>query len=113
MLKRNLWKLVLSLAILVWAIAQLIPVKDVPFVDYVRQHATVRPADFAKLLDEAAARKKNLQAASEFVALKQIGKERKIDLSQHFPNVRLEETLKNVEKRNDILLNELLRRSKG
>jgi SecD/SecF fusion protein len=113
MLKRNLWKLVLSLAVVAWAISQLIPVKDVPFVDYVREHATVRQADFAKLLDEAAERKKNLQAASEFVALKDIGRERKIDLSQHFPEIRLEETLRNVEKRNDILLTELLRRSKG
>ncbi|HYP17723.1 MAG TPA: protein translocase subunit SecD, partial [Opitutus sp.] len=31
----------------------------------------------------------------------------------YFPDIRLEETLRNVEKRNDILLNELLRRSKS
>jgi SecD/SecF fusion protein len=113
MLKRNLWKVLLTLAVLAWAITELIPVTDVPFVDYVRSHATAKPAEFAKLLDEAAARKKNLQAPSEFVALKQIGKERKLDLSQYFPDVRLETTLKNVEKRNDILLTELLRRSKA
>lgn len=113
MFKRNLWKLVTCLAVLVWAITQLIPFKDEPFVDYTRTHAQAKPAEFAKLLDEAAARKKSLQAPSEFVALKQIGKERKLDLSQYFPQVRLEETLRNVEKRNDILLAELLRRSKG
>ncbi len=113
MLKRNLWKLLLSLAVVGWAVTQLLPFKDTPFVDYVRTHATAKPQEFAKLLDEAAARKKNLQAVSEFVALKQIGKERKLDLSQYFPQIRLEDTLKNVEKRNDILLGELLRRSKG
>ncbi len=113
MLKRNFWKLALSLALVAWAVSQLIPVKDEPFVDYVRTHATAKPAEFAKLLDEAAARKKNLQAPSEFVGLKQIGAERKIDLSLHFPQIRLEESLKNIEKRNDILLNELLRLSKG
>ena len=113
MLKRNLWKLIASLALIGWAVAQLIPVQDEPFVAYVRTHATAKQADFAKLLDEAAARKKNLQAASEFVALKQIGKERRLDLSQYFPEIRLEESLKNVEKRNDILLAELLRRSRG
>ena len=113
MLKRNLWKLVLCLAIVAWAITQLIPLKDEPFVSYVRTHATAKPAEFAKLLDEAAVRKKNLQAPSEFVALKQIGTERKLDLSQYFPQIRLESTLKNVEKRNDILLNELLRLSRG
>ena len=75
MLKRNLWKLLLSLAVVAWAVSELLPLKDVPFVDYARAEAQVKPADFAKLLDEAAARKKNLQAVSEFVALKQIAKE--------------------------------------
>jgi SecD/SecF fusion protein len=113
MLKRNLWKIVLTLALLVWAVSELIPVKDVPFVEYARTHAQANQAEFGKLLDEAAARKKNLQAVSEYVALKQIGKERKIDLSKYFPQVALETSLKNVEKRNDILLTELLRRSKA
>jgi SecD/SecF fusion protein len=120
MLKRNLWKLVLCLAIVAWSVTQLVPVKDAPFVDYIRTHATNKELTFngekltfAKLLDEAAQRKKNLQAPSEFVALKQIAKDRRIDLSQFFPEVRLEESLKNIEKRNEILLTELLRRSKG
>ena len=80
MLRRNLWKLTLSFAIVAWAVVTLLPLKDRPFVDYARAHATAKPAEFASLLNEAAARKKNLQAASEFVALKQIGKERKLDL---------------------------------
>jgi SecD/SecF fusion protein len=113
MLKRNLWKVLLTLALAAWAASELFPIKDTPFVDYARTHATAKSAEFAKLLDEAAARKKNLQAASEFVALKQIGKERKIDLSQYFPDVRLEATLKNIEKRNNILLGELLKRSRA
>jgi SecD/SecF fusion protein len=113
MLKRNLWKLVLCLAILAWAVVQLVPLKDEPFVSYIRTHASAKQAEFGKLLDEATARVKNLQAPSEFVALKQIGLERKLDLSQYFPHIRLESTLKNVEKRNDILLNELLRLSHG
>ncbi len=113
MLKRNLWKIVLSLAILVWAVSTLLPLKDTPFVTYAKAHATAKAADFNKLLDEAAARTNAHQAATEFVALKQIGKERHIDYSQYFPDIRLEETLTNVEKRNDILLNELARRAKA
>ncbi len=113
MFKRNLWKLVLCLAILGWSVTQLIPLNDEPFVDYVRSHASAKKDEFAKLLDEAAQRKKNLQAPSEFVALKQIGKERRLDLSQYFPHIRLEDSLRNVEKRNDILLGELLRLSHG
>ncbi len=80
MLKRNLWKILLSVAVLAWAVTELIPLKDVPFVDYVRTHATAKPAEFNKLVDEAVARKKDLKAVSEFVGLKQIANERKIDL---------------------------------
>lgn len=113
MLKRNLWKIVLSVLIAAWAVAELIPLKDVPFAVYAKEHATAKSADFSKLLDEAAARKKSGAAPSEFVALKQIGLERKLDLTVYFPEIRLEDSLKNIGKRNEILLNELLRRSKG
>ncbi len=113
MLKRNLWKIVLSVLIAAWAVAELIPLKDVPFAVYAKAHATAKSADFNKLLDEAAVRKKSGAAPSEFVALKQIGLERKLDLTVYFPEIQLEDTLKNVTKRNEILLNELLRRSKG
>ena len=113
MFKRNLWKILLSLAVAVWAASELLPIKDTPFVVYARSHATVKPTEFGKFLDEAIARHKATPEISEFSALKQIGKERKLDLSQYFPDVRLEDSLKSVEKRNDILLNELLRRSKA
>src|ERR1700716_301921 len=98
MLKRNLWKILLSLALLAWAVSELVPLQDVPFVDYARSHATAKPAEFNKLLDEAIASKKAGQSASEFVGLRTIAKDRKIDLSQYFPDIRLEDTLRNVEK---------------
>ena len=47
------------------------------------------------------------------MALKRIGREQKIDLSQFFPDVRLEESLKNIGKRNDILMKYLLDSSKA
>ncbi|MBM3864300.1 MAG: protein translocase subunit SecD [Verrucomicrobia bacterium] len=113
MLKRNLWKLILSVAVLAWAGSQLLPLQDQAFVDYVRTNASAKSSEFGKLLEEAAARKKALQAPSEFVALKQLGRERRLDLTQFFPHIRLEESLKNIEKRNDILLGELLRLSRS
>jgi SecD/SecF fusion protein len=91
----------------------LLPVKDQPFVEYAKAHATAKPAEFNALLAEATALKAKGAALSEFVALKQLARERKLDLTQYFPEIRLEDTLKNVEKRNEILLNELLRRSKS
>ena len=113
MFRRNLWKISLSLLLVVWAVSTLLPLKDQPFPEYARSHAGAKPAEFAKLLDEAAARKKAGQAPSEFVALKQIGHERKLDLTEYFPDIRLESKLRNIEKRNDILLAELLRRSRS
>jgi SecD/SecF fusion protein len=113
MLKRNLWKLVLSVAIAVWAISELIPLHQTPFPIYARAHVTARGAEFSSLLDEAAARHKADPSVSEYVALRNIAKERRIDLSKYFPDIPLESSLTNIEKRNDILLTELLRRSKS
>src|SRR5882724_5111685 len=113
MLRRNLWKLSFSLLIVMWAVWTLLPLKDQNFAEYAKAHATAKPAEFNALLTEAKARKTGGQASSEFVALKQLGRERKLDLSQYYPDIQLEESLKNVDKRNDILLNELLRRSKS
>jgi SecD/SecF fusion protein len=113
MLRANLWKLILSAIIVLWAAFNLIPLKDQPFGDYVKTAAEAKPAQFATLMTKVAERVNSGQASSTFVALKQISREEKIDLSQYFPQIRLEENLKNIEKRNEILLNELLRQSKG
>ena len=113
MLQRNLWKLILCSVVTGWAVITLLPVKDTPFDQFVRSEATAQTADFNALIAKASARVQGGQAPSVFVALKQIGRDEKIDLSKYFPEIRLEEGLKNVEKRNAILLDELLRRSKG
>lgn len=114
MLRANLWKVILSAVVVLWAVFSLIPLKDHPnFGEFVKEQASAKPAQFATLMTKVSDRVKSGQAPSVYVALKQIGKEEKLDLSQFFPQIRLEEKLKNVEKRNDILLDELLRQSKG
>ncbi len=113
MLRRHLWKLTLSAALVLWAVFTLMPLKDQPFGEYVKREATAKPAEFAKLMSEVSTRIQAGRAPSVYIALKQIGLEQKLDLSQFFPQIRLESTLTNVEKRNNILLNELLRRSKS
>jgi SecD/SecF fusion protein len=113
MLKRNLWKLLLSVIIAGWAVSELLPLHSVPFDVYARTHATARAAEFSSLLDEAAALKKEGKASSVFVGLKDIAKERRIDLTKYFPDIGIESSLVNVEQRNDILLNELLRRAQA
>ena len=49
-------------------------------------------------MKEASDRVASKQAPSVFVALKQIGQERKLDLSQFFPEIRLEASLKNIDE---------------
>ena len=136
MFKRNLWKIVLSLALAIWAAAELTPLQDAPsFADFAAQQASpgevafknIKPDSggnavevtenltFAALIKEAQGRvAANPKASpSVYVALTQIGHERKLDLTKFFPHINIESTLKVVDKRNSILLAELLRQSKG
>ncbi|MDB6168895.1 MAG: protein-export rane protein SecD [Verrucomicrobia bacterium] len=113
MFRRNLWKIALSLIIVAWAVSTLLPLRDRDFATYAKAHATAKSAEFAKLADEAVSLRKAGHAPSDYVALKQIAKDRKLDLTQYFTDIELESKLTNVEKRNSILLTELSARSKA
>jgi SecD/SecF fusion protein len=104
--------MVLIASCLGWAIYNLIPFKDTPFEQYLRQEAADSP-EFQAVMAKAAAAKKTPDE-SIFVALKRVASEGEgTDLSRFFPQVNLEKSLVNVRKRNAILLDELLRRSKS
>ncbi|MFA6287045.1 MAG: protein translocase subunit SecD [Opitutaceae bacterium] len=113
MLKRNLWKLILSLAIVLWAVSSLLPIQDHKFDSYVASKAQAKQTEFNALIKEASDGVASHKYTSAFVALKSIANERKIDLTQYFPELKLEASLKNIPKRNDILLNYLLKKSKS
>lgn len=114
MLKRNLWKLILSLGVVLWASFSLFPIQDREFPAYVRGESKARTEEFGKLLDEAKARFDAKQASSVFVGLRDIANERKIDLATlYFPQIPLESSLRNITKRNNLLLDHLLKKSKG
>src|SRR5256885_12687765 len=113
MFRRNLWKFVLSAALVLWAVFTLLPLKDQDFGDYVKKEASAKQADFATVMTKVSDRIKSGRARSVYVALKQIGIEEKLDLSQYFPQISLESSLKNIETRNTLLLDELLRLSKS
>ncbi len=113
MLFRKRWKITLSAALVLWAVFTLIPLRDQELGFYVKNHVSAKTEVFSKLMAQVDERIQKGQAPSVYVALKQIGHEQKLDLSQFFPDIRFEATLHNVDKRNQILLDELLRRSKG
>ena len=113
MLRRNLWKIIASAALVLWALFTTMPLQDRDFAQFVRSEATAKPAEFGKLVSrvddiikQAKAQGRDL---SFYVVLKQIGRDERIDLSQYFPSIKLESSLKNIEKRNDILLTYLLK----
>jgi len=113
MFKRNLWKITLTAFIGAWAISSILPLKDTPFNDYIQASVGAETTEFEALMLQASERAASGESPSVFVALKRIGQEQRIDLAKFFPEVRLEESLKNVEKRNAILLDYLLQESKG
>lgn len=112
MFKRNLWKLVLSFAIIAWAVWSLYPIQDQSFPDYAKSKAQAKTAEFAALLKEAGEWRASGKAPSAYVALSKIAKERKIDLTQYFPGLDFG-TVVNTDRRNAMLLDHLLKSSKG
>ncbi len=113
MLKRNLWKLIFSFVIVVWAAWTLYPLSDQDFSAYARDHATAKKGEFTALVKEADETHNSGRASSAFVALRQIAHDRKLDLgAQYFPDINLG-TLRNLDKRNATLLDYLLKESKG
>jgi SecD/SecF fusion protein len=113
MFKRNLWKITLTAFIGAWAISSILPLQDTPFNDYIQEQVTADISEFESVMAQASEKVANGEAPSVFIGLKQIGQEQRIDLSKFFPEVRLESSLRNIEKRNAILLDHLLQESKG
>lgn len=113
MLNRNLWKITLSFFVALWALFSLLPIQDRPFEEHILSQATVRAAEFSDLMEAASARVAAEESPTVFIALRDLANERRIDLSEFFPQVRMEASLRNLERRNAIILDFLLKDSKG
>ena len=101
---KHIWKLVATIVIAAFSISYLIPWRDQDFSEYLREAS--ESAEFHQLLDRAIAKNKtDDQVVSVYMALKAISSDEKIDLSEYFPQIALERSLRNLEKRNSILLN--------
>lgn len=108
----HIWKLLLTIVIVGFSVSYLVPWEDQPFDEYLEETAVGE--DFTGILERAKTRTvEDDSIVSVYMALKSIANEERIDLSQYFPHVNLEASLRNVEKRNQILLNALLDESKA
>lgn len=107
------WKLLLTVVIAGWAASNLVPLTETPFPEYVREAATADQEELDALVDRAEDRAAENENVTEFMALRSIANEEEIDLHQYFPYMRLEESLRNIERRNSLVLNELLQESQA
>ncbi len=106
------WKCVASVLLFCWALSELLPIKDQPFNHYLEEHVDAHQEAFNALLARAQACVREGQSPTLFVALKTIAKEERVDLSIYFPELDLAD-LKNLDQRNEVLLNYLLQDSQG
>jgi SecD/SecF fusion protein len=107
-----LWKFALTALALIWAVSSLVPLQEQDFATFVQRESSARTNEFSALVAEARAKVDAGEARSVLVGLRSIANERRIDLSEFFPHLRMDPSLRNVEKRNQMLLAELSRRSK-
>jgi len=107
-----LWKFILSALIFIWAVSTITPVQDTPFETFISEDVGANPEAFQALLAKAQARVDDESEPSLFVALDHIAQEERIDLSSFFPQYELADVV-NLDKRNKIMLRELLRLSQG
>ncbi|MEX2381122.1 MAG: protein translocase subunit SecD [Opitutales bacterium] len=105
------WKLILSSLIVAWAVLNLMPVRETPFPDYIRDHVGAHHEEFSALMEEAEAQVEAGEHPSVYMALRSIAGERRLDIAKFFPDIRIEESMRSIDRRNDVLMAELLRRS--
>lgn len=126
MTKKIFWRLFVSVLFLGYALVSMMPIRSTPFREYVEAHATAETEEFKAVLAEADERVRDYRDESvpadkksptAYAALKDIaagkGKSGKpLELARFFPDIRMvREPIQ--EKRNNVLMQELLRRSQG
>ncbi|MDF9826984.1 SecD/SecF fusion protein [Ereboglobus sp. PH5-5] len=113
MIKRNLWKIIISLAVVVFCATSLVPLKDQEFIDFVKLEASAKQSEFNALMKEAVELKDKGRARTAYLGLKQLAGDRKIDLQkEYFPDIDVGRS-KNPDTKNEILLKHLLKSSKA
>lgn len=113
------WKLVLTVLVLAWAVSAMVPFKDTPFEEYIQTRATDKAAEFEsiikeaeKLVDKVNYKNDKNKYPSLLKAIPAYATANKIDLSQYFTDVNVND-IKVLKKKNDILMRELYRQSRA
>ena len=97
----------------------MLPFGDTPFEDYIKTRATANQTEFAQVLKNAEQRVDPVNYRTDksksptlYIALRDDADAKELDLSKFFPDINVSD-IKILKKRNDILLKELYKQSKG
>ena len=112
MITKTLWKLGISLAILVWSVISFLPFNDIDFSTYLSKHVSAHQEEFIQILDAAEQRVEAGEVPSVYIALRQLGDQEETDFAKYFPHVNLRD-IRNLSHRNEVLLKYLYGKSKG
>lgn len=109
-----LWKSIFSVLLVVWSILNIVPYKDTPFPVYIRESVTAEKAEFTALLDrlDKLVQDQPRDYPTLFVAMNKVANEERLDLARYFPDLNVQDQ-KNISRRNDLLMRELLKRSQS
>ncbi len=108
-----LWKILLVLAVAVWAGSCLFPLQDTPFEDYIVTRATKNQDEYKKLLETAKTTIAAGKASTLFQAIPMLATEQKVDLNAtYFPDVKLI-YISNLKERNREMIRLLRKHSQS
>jgi SecD/SecF fusion protein len=113
MITKTVWKLVISALIVFWSVSSFLPFNDVDFETYLAKEVSANKEDFAAKLDEGNKLVgEDNDIHSIYVALRRIGEQEQVDFAQYFPQINIKD-IKNLDRRNEVLLKYLYSQSKG
>ena len=123
----NLFRLIITVLVALWAGTELFPPTGKPFEEYLLSHATTEAdaseeespeSGFRQLVERANTRVAEAGGdatspyATLYTALLKIADDEEIDLAKYLPKINIRD-IRNLDKKNKILMRELLSRSKG
>lgn len=110
MASKPLFKLIAAGILLLCGLYSIFPLEDQDFASYVKKRSKYNRAELRTIINEAERQVKMGRFPSVFLALKAQGEKK--DFSPFFPDLEVLDVA-NLKKRNSILLNHLLKASKG
>jgi SecD/SecF fusion protein len=113
-MSRYLIKVALCVFFLAFALVSLLPLQDQDFTEYVLNKAETNKEEWKAIIEEAQVRVNEGSSPTVFVALREVAKDREIDITERFfPSIEVDASIKAGDTRNQAVLHHLLHQSRG